>query len=144
MAMKENDGSGRRSPNPREGMMKRRMKMERRGRLLHLDILHSLRTFPRLVTSSAGKRGSPSARADQNDLRQRLDCRSAQRRSPASLAHLLGVFQVPPSSSAIRFATAMMVGLSSLGSGGAEPPSKRAHPWSFLPVSSQCVHGVVH
>jgi hypothetical protein len=35
-----------------------------------------------------------------------------------------------------------MVVPSSLGTGGAEPSSIRAHPWPFLLVSSQYVYGV--
>jgi hypothetical protein len=60
------------------------------------------------------------------------------------IVHLLGVLLVPASSLATRVATAMMAGPSLSSSGGVEPPSKRSHPWSFLPVSSQYVHGVVH
>jgi hypothetical protein len=60
------------------------------------------------------------------------------------IAHLHGVLQVPPFSPDAGVATAMMVGPSSLGFGGAEPPSKKARLWSFLSVSSQYAHGVVH
>jgi hypothetical protein len=52
------------------------------------------------------------------------------------IAHLLGVLQVSPSTSDAGVATTMMVGSSSLGSGGVDPPSKRALPWSFLLMSS--------
>jgi hypothetical protein len=37
-----------------------------------------------------------------------------------------------------------MAGLSSLGTRGVEPLSKKARPWSFLPVSSWYAHSVVH
>jgi hypothetical protein len=60
------------------------------------------------------------------------------------IAHLLGPLQVPLSLSAARVAAAMVVMPFLLGSGGAEPPSKRARPWSFLSVTSQYAHGVVH
>jgi hypothetical protein len=60
------------------------------------------------------------------------------------IAHLLGVLQVPLSSSAGGVATTMMEGTSPLGFRGAEPPSKRARHWSFLPVSSWYAHGVVN
>jgi hypothetical protein len=53
------------------------------------------------------------------------------------MTYLLGVLQVPPSSSAARAITAVMAGPSSSGFGGAEPPAKKAHPRSFLPVSSR-------
>jgi hypothetical protein len=38
----------------------------------------------------------------------------------------------------------MMAGLSSSGTRGVEPLSKKARPWSFLPVSSRYAHSVVH
>jgi hypothetical protein len=52
------------------------------------------------------------------------------------IAHLHGVLQVPPSLPVAKVDVAMMVGPSSLGSGGAETTSKRAGPLSFLLVSS--------
>jgi hypothetical protein len=60
------------------------------------------------------------------------------------IAHLLRALQVPPSLLVAGVVVAMVVGPSSLGSGGAEPPSKGARPWSFLLVSPQYAHGVVH
>jgi hypothetical protein len=60
------------SPHPQEGMMKRRMKMERKGKQLHLPIPYHLRTFPRLVTSLVGKRGSLLAYAGRNNPGRRL------------------------------------------------------------------------
>jgi uncharacterized membrane protein len=59
------------------------------------------------------------------------------------ITYLLGVLQVSLSSPAAGVAMAVMVGLSSLGSGGAEPLSKKTCPWSFMLVSSQYAHGVV-
>jgi hypothetical protein len=59
------------------------------------------------------------------------------------MAYLLGVLQVLSSSSSTGAATVVMVGPSSSGLGGAESPAKKAHPWSFLPVSSQYVHDAV-
>jgi hypothetical protein len=58
--------------------------------------------------------------------------------------HLFGVLQVMLSLPVTGVATDMMVGPSSLVSGGAEPPSKKVRPWSFLSMSSRYVHGVVH
>jgi hypothetical protein len=49
-----------------------------------------------------------------------------------------------PSSLATEAIAAMMVGLSSSGTGGAKASSKKAHPWSFLLVSSQYVYSVGH
>jgi hypothetical protein len=46
------------SLNPREEMMKRRMKTEKKGKWLLLPILHRAKLFPHLVTSLAGNRGS--------------------------------------------------------------------------------------
>jgi hypothetical protein len=57
--------------------------------------------------------------------------------------HLLGALQVPLSSPTARVVAAMVAGPSSSGSGGAEPPSKRVCPWSFLLVSSWYAHCVV-
>jgi hypothetical protein len=58
------------------------------------------------------------------------------------IAHLLRVLLVPSSPLASRAVAAMMVGPSSLGTGGAEPSSKKACPWSFLPVSSRYAYGI--
>jgi hypothetical protein len=51
---------------------------------LHLPILCCLRSFPRLLTSSAGKRGSLWVHASQNGPRQRSGHRPAHRRSLSS------------------------------------------------------------
>jgi uncharacterized membrane protein len=59
------------------------------------------------------------------------------------ITYLLRVLQVSLSSPAAGVAMAVMVGLSSLGSEGAEPLSKKTYPCSFMQVSSQYVHGVV-
>jgi hypothetical protein len=57
------------------------------------------------------------------------------------MSHLLGVLQVLPFWLATGVATAMIAGLSSSGSVDAEPLTKKACPWSFLPVSSR--YGIV-
>jgi hypothetical protein len=51
---------------------------------LRLPSPHCGGTFPHLVTSSTGKWGSQSTHADQNGPRQRLGCRPAHLRNPAS------------------------------------------------------------
>jgi hypothetical protein len=60
------------------------------------------------------------------------------------MAYLLGVLLVPPSSRGAGAATTTMVGPSSSGFGGAEPPIMKARPWSCLPVSSRYAHDAVH
>jgi hypothetical protein len=77
------------SLNPQEGMTKRRMKMERRGRWSHLPIHRCLRTFPCLVTSSASKWGSPLVRVGRDDRTWRPGHWPACRRSPTSHWYLL-------------------------------------------------------
>jgi hypothetical protein len=57
------------------------------------------------------------------------------------MSHLLGVLQVPLFSPAAGAATTMMAGLSSSGAGDVEPLGWKAHPWSFLSVSSR--YGIV-
>jgi hypothetical protein len=57
------------------------------------------------------------------------------------VAHLPGPLRVPLPPLVAGAATSMAAGSSSLGGGGAEPPFKRAHPWSFLPLSSRYVRG---
>jgi hypothetical protein len=52
------------------------------------------------------------------------------------ITHLLGVLYVPPPLLAAGTVAPMMAGPTSPGTGGAEPSSKRALAWSFLPVSS--------
>jgi hypothetical protein len=56
--------------------------------------------------------------------------------------HLLVVSQVPSSSLAARAIMSRVARPSTLGTRGAEPLSKKAHPWSFLLVSSWFVHGI--
>jgi hypothetical protein len=58
------------------------------------------------------------------------------------IAHLLRVLLVPSSSSDAGAVAAMVAGLSLLGTRGVEPSSKKAHTWSFLPVSSWYALGV--
>jgi hypothetical protein len=62
------------------------------------------------------------------------------------MTHLFGALQDPSSLTATGVAMDVMVGPSLLGSegGGAERPSKKALPWSFLQVSSRYAHGVVY
>jgi hypothetical protein len=55
---------------------------------------------------------------------------------------LFGSLQVPLPLQTARAATSMIVQPSSSDSGGEDPPSKRAHPWSFLSASSRYAHGV--
>jgi hypothetical protein len=50
--------------------------------------------------------------------------------------HLFGVLQVPPSLSTAGYATATTAELFLSNPMGVEPRSKKAHPWSFLWVSS--------
>jgi hypothetical protein len=58
------------------------------------------------------------------------------------ITHLLGVLKVPTPSPAAEAVTSVMADPSLLGTGGVEPLFKMAHPWSFLSVSTQYVHGV--
>jgi hypothetical protein len=58
------------------------------------------------------------------------------------ITHLIGVLQVPPPSSSTGVVAYVMAGPSSLDVGGVDPSSKRARPWSFLPVSSRYAYGV--
>jgi hypothetical protein len=59
----------------------------------------------------------------------------------AWLAHLFGAQQVPLPPLVAGVVASVTAGPSSSGGGGAEPPLKRAHPWSFLPLSSWYTHG---
>jgi hypothetical protein len=57
--------------------------------------------------------------------------------------HLVGVLYVPLSLLTIEVAIGVMAWPFSLSPEGMEPPSKKVHPWSFLPVSSRYAHGIV-
>jgi hypothetical protein len=59
----------------------------------------------------------------------------------AWVAYLPGAMQVPLPPLVAGAVASVTVGLSLLGGGGVEPPFKRAHPWSFLPSSSQYLCG---
>jgi hypothetical protein len=59
----------------------------------------------------------------------------------SSMTYLPGALQVPLSSPIAGAIVHVAVGSSSLDGGGAEPPSKRARPWSFLPASTRYVCG---
>jgi hypothetical protein len=76
-------GGGKLPPslNPREMVMRKWMKMRKRGRQLALSLLHPLKSSPCLATFSANKRGSPLARAEQNALEQEPEHLSAHRHS---------------------------------------------------------------
>jgi hypothetical protein len=56
--------------------------------------------------------------------------------------HLFVVLYFPSSYPATGVAMGVMAWLSSSGSEGVEPPSKKAHPWSFLSVSPRYAHGI--
>jgi hypothetical protein len=60
------------------------------------------------------------------------------------IAQLLRVLSVSSSSPTARVIAAMMVGLSSSGTGGMETSSKKARHWYFLPVFSRYASGVGH
>jgi hypothetical protein len=58
------------------------------------------------------------------------------------ITHLLRVLLVPPPLSAIGAVASVMMGPSSLGTGGVEPSSKGGRPWSLLPVYTWYAYGV--
>jgi hypothetical protein len=58
--------------------------------------------------------------------------------------HLFGVFTIPVVLPATGIAMGVMVQPSLLSHEGVEPSSKKARPWSFLPVTSRYVYGIVH
>jgi hypothetical protein len=58
-----------------------------------------------------------------------------------SMTYLSGALQVPLSSPIAGAIVHVAVGSSSSDDGGVEPPSKRAHPWSFLLASTRYVCG---
>jgi hypothetical protein len=58
------------------------------------------------------------------------------------MTYLPGALQVPLSSPIAGAVVPAAAGLSSSYGGDTEPSSKRTHPWSFLPASTQYVFGV--
>jgi hypothetical protein len=53
------------------------------------------------------------------------------------MAYLLGALHAPCSTPTVVAPTAMMVGSSSSVFGGVLPLTKKAHPWSFFPMSTR-------
>jgi hypothetical protein len=116
------------------------------------------RTSPRLVTFLINRWGSPQVLAGRNalgwmptgrlvrrhDLALRwyvLSYREGSLVFVAIWTYLLVALKVPLSSQSTVANASATVGSSLLDSSGVEPPSKRAHPWSFLPSSSRYARG---